>query len=335
MQVLVTGAAGMLGRRLVADLMAAGRIRVDGADRRIDRILAVDTAVGPLAALAAAGPRAPGPRLVPLGGPLDAPETLAEVRTAAPELIVHLAAAVSAAAEADFDLGLRVNLDALRALLDTARTLPAPPVVVFASSVAVFSAVGNATLDDDAPPAPASSYGTQKLMGELLLRDASRRGFLRARSLRLPTVVVRPGLPNAAASGFASGIIREPLAGREAVLPVAEGLRLHLASPANAVAALRHAIALDQSQLGTEPTITLPGLSVTVAEMIATLGRLAGPEAVARIRRAPDPAVEAIVASWPGGIRTPRAAALGFVPDASFEAILRQHIADTAATAAA
>ena len=326
MQVLVTGAAGMLGRRLVAGLLAAGEVTVNGAARRIDRLLAAD--IAPL-------PQPVDPRIVPLIGPLDGAETLAAIRDAAPELIVHLAAVVSGAAEADYDLGMRVNLDALRALIEVARGLPVPPVVVFASSVAVFSAAANETLDEDTLPAPRSSYGTQKLIGELLLRDASRRGFLQARCLRFPTIVVRPGAPNAAASSFASGIIREPLAGQTAVLPVAEGLRLHLASPANAVAAMRHAIALEQGRLGGETTLTLPGLSVTVAEMIDSLRRIGGAEAAARIRRAPDPAVEAIVASWPGGIRTPRAEALGFARDASFDALVHQHIADTADAAAA
>lgn len=326
MQVLVTGAAGMLGRRLVADMLAAGEVTVNGAARRIDRLLAAD--IAPL-------PQPVDPRCVPLTGPLEAPETLASLRAAAPELIVHLAAVVSGAAEADYDQGMRGNLDALRALIDTARTLPGPPVVVFASSVAVFSAAANETLDEDTLPAPRSSYGTQKLIGELLLRDASRRGVLHARSLRFPTIVVRPGAPNAAASSFASGIIREPLAGQEAVLPVAEGLRLHLASPANATAAMRHAIALEQAALQGETTLTLPGLSVTVAEMIESLRRIGGAEAAARIRRAPDAAIEAIVTSWPGGIRTPRAEALGFARNESFDALVRRHIEETAAATAA
>ena len=329
MRVLVTGAAGMLGRRLAAGLLAAEAVTVNGRTARIDRLLAADIAEAPLAALAA------DPRVQPLPGPVDAPETLAALRAAAPDAIVHLAAVVSGAAEADYDLGVRGNIEALQALIKAARALPAPPVFVFASSVAVFSAATNETLSEETLPAPRSSYGTQKLIGELMLRDASRRGFLQARALRLPTVVVRPGAPNAAASSFASGILREPLAGRDAVLPVPETLRLHLASPASAVAALRHALALEQAALAGETTITLPGLSVTVAEMIDALRRIAGPEAAARIRRAPDPAVEAIVASWPGGLCTPRAEALGFAADADVDALIRQHIAETTATAAA
>ncbi len=321
MRVLVTGAGGFLGRQFVEELARRGTLTVNGSDHEVSRILACDLAAEPLGQLADTYES-----VQPLVGPLDAPDTLDAIASAAPGLVVHLAAVVSSAAEADFTLGMQVNLGATVALIETLRGLPEPPVLLFASSVAVFSCAANEIISDTTQPQPRSSYGAQKLMGEILIRDVSRKGFVLGRSLRFPTIAVRPGKPNKAASSFASGILREPLAGLPAELPVGPDLRLHLASPAAARAALFHATALRQDLLAGETTITLPGISVTVGEMLATLSEVAGEAVAARVQSVPDAAIEAIVSSWPGGIETPRAQALGFTPDASFEALLRAHM---------
>ena len=239
---------------------------------------------------------------------------------------MHLAAVVSSAAEADFDLGMEVNLQSTLKLLDACHRPEKPPVVIFSSSVAVFSCADNETIQDTCLPEPQSSYGSQKLIGELLVRDATRKGFINGRSLRFPTISVRPGKPNLAASSFASGIIREPLAGLPSTLPVGQGLRLHLASPRVALKAMLHAISLQQDPLNGETTITLPGISVTVAEMVEALARVAGAQVAALIKHAPDPNIEAIVASWPGKIVTPRALALGFQADAGFDDLILHHM---------
>lgn len=320
MRVVVTGAAGFIGQMVVRALAGRDALRLDGAERRIAAILAIDIAEAPLAALAA-GHR----RIHALPGTLDDPAVLARIVAEAPDLIVHLAAVVSGQAEADWDLGMAVNLRGTLALIEACRRMARPPVVIFASSVAVFSCAANDTITDATLPAPRSSYGTQKLMGELVLRDASRRGFLRARSLRFPTIAVRPGAPNRAASSFASGILREPLAGQTAELPVGRELRLHLASPDRALAYTLHACGLPQEALEGETTLTLPGISVTVGEMIDTLARLAGPQVAARVIPRPDAAIEAIVAAWPGEILCPRARALGFVPNTGIADLIEEH----------
>ena len=320
MRIAVTGAAGFIGRMVVEALDRADTMLLDGAERRVAAILAIDIAEAPLREMAANGRRVHA-----LPGGLDAPEVLARLVQDAPDLVIHLAAVVSGQAEADFDLGMAVNLRGTLALIEVCRRMARPPVFVFSSSVAVFSCPGNATISEDTLPAPMSSYGTQKLMGELAVRDATRRGFIRGRSLRYPTVAVRPGAPNRAASSFASGIVREPLAGMAAELPVGRDLRLHLASPDRVLAHTLQGCALAQAALGTDTTLTLPGISVTVGEVIDTLARIAGPEVAACIRPAPDPAVEAIVASWPGEIACPRARALGFVPNTGIAELIEEH----------
>ena len=321
MRILVTGAAGFIGKMVVDALAARDELLLNGTRRRISAILANDIAEAPLTDLAAHHRRVHA-----LPGPLSAPEVLERIVTDAPDLVIHLAAVVSGQAEADFDLGMAVNLHATIDLIRACRRLPRPPVLLFSSSVAVFSCAANDTISEDRLPAPRSSYGTQKLMGELLVRDASRKGFILGRSLRFPTISVRPGAPNKAASSFASGIIREPLAGQEAILPVGRELRLHLASPERALAYTIHAAGLAQDDIGPDTTLTLPGVSVTVGAMIDTLERIAGPQAAARIRPEHDPAIEAIVASWPGEILTPRAQALGFAPDADFADLVTAHM---------
>lgn len=330
MDLLVTGAAGFIGSMVVAELSRLGSLTIDGSETSVGRIFAADIAEAPLAALARAHPR-----VVPFPGPVDGPETLRRIEEASPGLIVHLAAVVSGQAEADWDLGMQVNLSATIALVEACRRMQAPPVFLFSSSVAVFSCADNDTITEDTLPVPRSSYGAQKLMGEILVRDASRKGFIRGRSLRFPTISVRPGAPNRAASSFASGIIREPLAGQEAKLPVSRDLRLHLASPGKALSHVLRGAALDQAALNHETTITLPGLTVSVGTMLDTLKRIAGPEVAARVVSAPDPAIEAIVASWPGEIVTPRSRALGFVPDGDFAELINAHVALSGRLAAA
>ncbi len=243
--VLVTGAGGFIGRMCVEDLAARPRLRIDGREEEVGRILASDIAEAPLADLAARHDRVEA-----LPGDLSDPAVRDRIAAAEPDVVVHLAAVVSSAAEADLDLGLAVNLKALIELVSTLARAPEAPVFVFTSSVAVFACEGNADIDEDHPPMPMSSYGAQKVMGELLVRDAARRGALRGRTIRFPTISVRPGKPNKAASSFASGIAREPMAGETAPLPVRRDLRLHLASPGNAIAALRHAIGLAQARPG-------------------------------------------------------------------------------------
>jgi len=245
-----------------------------------------------------------------------------------PQTIFHLAAVVSGEAEADFDKGYRVNLDATRLLFEAIRKQNYRPRVVFTSSIAVFGAPFPEAIGDEFLNAPLTSYGTQKAIGELLLSDYSRRGFMDGIGIRLPTICVRPGKPNKAASGFFSGIIREPLAGQEAVLPVPETVRHWFASPRAAVGFLLHAARIDTGQLGARRNLNMPGISATVAEQIAALRKVAGDAVAQRIRREPDATIQRIVEGWPRNFDAQRALALGFRADASFEDIIRIHIED-------
>jgi D-erythronate 2-dehydrogenase len=320
MNVLVTGGAGFLGRRLARALLARGTLAgPDGAQERIERLLLLDLA-------AAEG--LDDPRVEAVGGDLADEELLRRVLDPATRSIFHLAAVVSAQAEADFDLGMRVNLDATRRLLDACRRLPRPPRLVATSSVAVYGGELPAVVTDDTALRPQSSYGIQKALGELLVADYTRRGWVDGRVLRLPTVSVRPGKPNRAASSFASGIIREPLAGVEAVCPVPPETRLWLLSPRKAVEGLVLGHELPREALGLVRSVNLPGLSVTVAEMVSALERVAGPEAAARIRWERDPEVERIVTSWPGAWDTARARRLGFSSDPDFDSVVRAYVED-------
>ena len=326
MRIVVTGAAGFIGQMVVNALASRDSLVLNGVERRIAAILATDIAQEPLAALAERHRRVHA-----LPGTLSSPPVLERIAEDAPDLVIHLAAVVSGQAEADYDLGMAVNLQATIDLINACRQMPKPPIFLFSSSVAVFSCAANDTISEDTLPAPRSSYGTQKLMGELLVRDASRKGFILGRSLRFPTISVRPGAPNKAASSFASGIIREPLAGQKAILPVGRDLRLHLASPGRALAYTLHAAGLTQGDIGLDTTLTLPGVTVTVGAMIDTLTRIAGQDVANRIKPAHDPAIEAIVASWPGQIITPRAQSLGFQPDTDFADLVTAHISRIAA----
>ena len=247
-----------------------------------------------------------------------------------PDLIFHLAAVVSGEAEADFDKGYRVNLDGTRALFDAIRKCGPDyrPRVVFTSSIAVFGAPFPEAIDDEFLSAPLTSYGTQKAICELLLSDYSRRGIFDGIGIRLPTICVRPGKPNKAASGFFSGIIREPLAGQEAILPVADTVRHWFASPRAAVGFLMHAAELDTGKLAARRNLSMPGVSATIADQIEALRRVAGADAVKLIRRQPDPVIERIVSGWPQNFDAGRAAGLGFRADPSFEEIIRIHLQD-------
>jgi nucleoside-diphosphate-sugar epimerase len=254
----------------------------------------------------------------------------AELVSSRPDVIFHLAAVLSGEAEAELEKGYRVNLDGTRFLLDGVRAIGPGyrPRVVFASSIAVFGAPLPEVIDDDQCVTPLTSYGTQKAIGELLLGDYSRRGILDGVGIRLPTICVRPGKPNRAASSFFSSIIREPLSGREAVLPVPDDVRHWHASPRAAVGFLVHAATIDGGALGNRRSLTMPGVSVTVAEQIAALRRIAGEEAVRLIRREPDETIMRIIAGWPRRFDARRASALGFRAEANFDEIIRAHVED-------
>src|SRR5262249_12343731 len=247
-----------------------------------------------------------------------------------PEVIFHLAAIVSGEAEAEFDKGYRINLDGTRYLIEAIRHVGGgyKPRLVFTSSIAVFGAPFPEKIGDEFFHTPLTSYGTQKLICELLINDYTRKGMLDGVSIRLPTICVRPGAPNKAASGFFSNIMREPLAGKEAVLPVSEDVMHWHASPRAAVGFLLHAATIDGAKLGPRRALSMPGLAVTVGEQIAALKKVAGDKVVARIKREPDAFIQGIVAGWPRNFDTRRAIELGFKPDASFEEIIRIHVED-------
>lgn len=317
MRVLVTGAAGMIGRKLVARLAAAPAIggrAVSALD--LHDIVAAEAPAGSSAAVSVHT------------GDLSAEGAAAALVARGPEIVFHLAGIVSGEAEQDFELGYRVNLDGTRALFDALRLAPGCPRVVYASSIAVFGAPFPDIIPDDFHPTPLTSYGTQKLIGELLLADYTRRGFIDGIGIRLPTICVRPGKPNKAASGFFSGIIREPLAGREAVLPVPRSVLHTHASPRSAVGFLLHAAAIDGEAVGPRRNLTMPGVAVTVGEQIEALRRVAGEGPASLIRDEPDERIWAIVRNWPTRFSAERARALGFVAESSFEEIIRAHIED-------
>ncbi len=320
MKVLIIGAAGMIGRKLTSALVASGHI----GSREISALTLADV-------IAPQPPQTDIPaRLHAVD--LSASETAATLIAERPDVIFHLAAIVSGEAEADFEKGYRINLDGTQHLLEAIRregmNQPYRPRLVFTSSIAVFGEPLPRDIPDEFPLTPLTSYGTQKAIGELLLADHSRRGFVDGIGIRLPTIVVRPGKPNKAASGFFSGILREPLSGQEAVLPVDPSVRHWFASPRAAVGFLLHAANLDTSGLGQRRSLTMPGLAATVAEEIEALRRIAGEKAVALIRQVPDPTIAAIVAGWPQGFVAKRAESLGFRADADFDTIIRAHIED-------
>src|SRR5687767_13146427 len=299
-KILVIGAAGMIGRKLVArlageDLILHDVVPFEGASAVSD---------------------------------LSIPGEAEKLVASRPQLIFHLAAVVSGEAEADFEKGYRVNLDGTRRLFEAIRKQNYRPRVVFTSSIAVFGAPFPEAIGDEFLNAPLTSYGTQKAIGELLLSDYSRRGIFDGIGLRLPTICVRPGKPNKAASGFFSGIIREPLAGQEAVLPVPETVRHWFASPRAAIGFLLYASNINTERLGTRRNLSMPGVAATVGEQIEALRKVAGEKVVRLIRREPDATIMRIVEGWPRNFDAQRALALGFRADQSFEQIIRIHIED-------
>jgi len=330
--VVITGGAGFLGARLARDLVAAGSLDAagDGA-RPLSRVTLLDRVAAPpdLAA---------DPRVAVAEGDLAgllAPGQAGLEALAGADVVFHLAAAVSGECEADFDLGIRANLHATEALLAACRAVGTRPLVVFSSSIAVFGGSPElplpAVVEDPTLPNPQTSYGIQKFIGEQLLADYTRKGFLRGRSIRLMTVSVRPGRPNAAASGFMSGIIREPLAGQRAVCPVDPATEVALASPARAIEALRCAATSPDDGWGGRTAVTMPGLTVTVGDMVAALREVAGPAVTSLIDWVPDPVVAGMVSGWAARFRSDRAARLGLTPDPDFTSIIRRHLAETQA----
>ena len=302
---LIIGAAGMIGAKIA-------------------KSLSNETLV-----LADAVPATPLPGSTVLTLDLTAPDAATQLLASKPSTIYHLAAIVSGEAEADFDKGYAVNLDSIRTLLEAIRHTPNyHPRVVYASSAAVMGRPFPDVIPDDFHTVPLTSYGTQKAIAELLINDYSRRGIIDGVSLRLPTICIRPGLPNRAASSFFSNILREPLAGKTANLPVPETTRHWFASPQTAVGFFRHAAAMDTGPLGTDRAVTVPGLSATVADQLAALARAAGPAALTLITRNPDPMVEKIVGGWALAYEATRALALGFTADRNFDDIIAAHLAE-------
>jgi len=319
MHVLIFGAAGMIGRKLTERFALSGRLGShDITELTLADIVSTEKPAGFAGKVTAAA--------LDIGDPGAA----ARVIAARPDVIFHLAAIVSGEAEVDFEKGYRINLDGTRHILEAVRRegvkSPYRPRFVLASSIAVFGAPFPERIGDDFFTTPLTSYGTQKAISELLLCDYTRRGFLDGIAIRLPTICIRPGKPNKAASGFFSNILREPLAGQEAVLPVAETVRHWHASPRAAVGFLVHAAEIDLATMGARRALTMPGLAATVAEQIEALRRVAGEKAVRLIRREPDPTIIKIVEGWPRAFDARRAQSLGFRAESSFDEIIRVHI---------
>ncbi|MGE3065021.1 MAG: D-erythronate dehydrogenase [Hyphomicrobiaceae bacterium] len=317
MHALIIGGAGMVGRKLAERLAADGRL----GKRELTQMTLYDV----VPATAPAGAKMP---VKVETGDLPAAGETDRLMQGRPDVVFHLAAIVSGEAEQDFDKGYRINLQGTMNLLDSIRRAGHKPRVVFTSSIAVFGAPFPPAIPDDFFHTPLTSYGTQKAIGELLLADYTRKGLLDGVGIRLPTVCVRPGKPNKAASGFFSNIIREPLAGQEAVLPVSEDVMHWHASPRAAVGFLLHAATLDGETIGPRRNLTMPGLAATVGQQIEALRKVAGDKVVARIRREPDPFVQKIVAGWPRNFDARRATELGFKAEKTFEDIIRIHIDD-------
>lgn len=321
MRIAIIGAAGMVGRKLTQKLVKDGGVRGSA----IDQMILADM-------FPADAPAGYQGDVQILSGDFSSREELDKLVAARPDIIFHLAAIVSGEAEQDFDKGYRINMDGMRHLLESIRKANAAegylPRLVFTSSIAVFGAPFPETIPEDFYHTPLTSYGTQKEISELLLADYSRKGFVDGIGIRLPTICVRPGKPNKAASGFFSNIIREPLNGEDAVLPVSDTVRHWHASPRSAVGFLVHAAELDTARLGPRRNVTLPGVSCTVAEQIEALRNVAGEDAVKLIRREPDEMIMRIVAGWATRFDASRAEGLGFTADKSFEDIVKAHIED-------
>ena len=312
MNVLVTGAAGFLGRRLARALLAGAR-----GLPAVSRLIAVDTARSDIDDV----------RVDRRVGSITDAEFVRSAFDGDVDLVFHLAAVLSGQAESEFDLGMRVNVDATRSLLEGCRHQAKPSRFVFTSTVAVFGGRLPEVVPEDVAVTPQSSYGTEKAIAELLVSEYSRKGFIDGIACRVPTVAVRPGAPNSALSSFVSGIIREPLAGIDTVCPVPLDTRLWISSPEVLTANLLHAARIETSVLEDRRMLNLPGLSVSPAEMLDSLGRLAGDSARARVRCAPDDRIVRVVSTWPGAFDVSRALGLGFIADPDIDSIVRQYIA--------
>jgi D-erythronate 2-dehydrogenase len=316
MRIVITGGCGFLGRRVAMRLLDRGT-----ASGPVERLVLFDNALPAL-------PLPDDIRLSVVAGDIADRDTVARLIAPGTDAVFHLAAIVSGQAEADTDLGYRVNLDGTRAVLDACRALATAPRLIFASSLAVYGGALPPEVGEETALTPQSSYGTQKAIGELLVNDYSRKGFIDGLALRLPTVVVRPGLPNRAASTFASSMIREPLTGRDAVCPVSPDMVMALASPRRIVAGLAHALDLPTGALGANRSLQLPGFSVSVGDMAEALRRAGGEDAYRRIRWQPDAQIQAIISSWPQALAAPRAEALGFGRDSGIDEVIAAFIED-------
>ena len=318
MEVLITGGAGFLGSKLARQLLARGTlVGSSGQPEKISRITLLDQ-------VAAQGFN--DPRIALMTGDAADAAVIADALTPSVQSVFHLAAVVSGEAESDFDLGMRINLDATRILLEQARKNGNRPRVVFTSSVAVFGGELPPKVLDTTPATPQGSYGAQKAMCELMVTDYSRKGFVDGRSLRLPTVTVRPGKANKAASSFASGIIREPLNGVVSVCPVPPDTKVWALSPRSTVHNLIHAHELESAAFGSAGAVNLPGLTTTVGEMVAAMGRVAGAETMKLVEWKEDPAILKLVRTWPGDFVTARAEKMGFVHDANFDEVVKAYM---------
>jgi len=318
MKILITGGAGFLGKRLAAALMARGTVALrPGEAQQIRELTLVDTVAGEPSA---------DPRVRVVAGDISDRALLDRLIDSETSAIFHLAAIVSGMAEAEFDIGMRINLDATRSLLEVCRARGHRPRIVFTSSVAVYGGHLPDVVTDESVVNPQTSYGTQKAIGELLINDYTRKGFVDGRALRLPTVSVRPGRPNAAASSFASGIIREPLNGEDAICPVDDGTRVLLISPRTVTECLIAGLELPGDAFGAKRVVNLPGLSMSVGEMIAALQRVAGKDVAMRVRRQRDERISRFMTGWPGAWDNTRARAMGFPADENFDDVIREHI---------
>lgn len=320
MRVAILGGAGFLGKKLALALLERGYlVSNDGSRKDISKLILFDKVAASLA---------DDSRLETITGEITNPSDIRSLLAQKPDVIFHLAAVVSGEAEENFELGMKVNLQATQTILETCRTTGFSPRLLFSSSVAVFGGDMPPIIQDDTAPFPQSSYGTQKAICELLINDYSRRGFIDGRVLRLPTIVVRPGKPNRATSSFASSIIREPLQGKEAVCPVSKDTKLWIMSPRKAIESFIHAAELPANAFGKHRTVSLPGLTVSVQEMIRSLEVIAGREVVNRIAWQPDAFIQRIVGSWPSAFAPKRAEALGFKADNSMKEIIQAFIDD-------
>jgi len=319
MRIVITGGAGFLASRLARALLARGSLTdARGESREIRDLVLVDVVPATIS----------DRRVSVVTGDLAEPALIERVVTDDTDSIFHLAAVVSGQAEAEFDIGMRVNLDATRALLERCRKLPRPPKFVFTSSLAVFGGALPDPVPDDAVLTPQTSYGTQKAIGELLVYDMTRKGYIDGRSLRLPTVTVRPGKPNKAASSFASGIIREPLSGVDAICPVARDTRVWVTSPNAVVANLIVGHEAPANKFAHTRSINVPGILVGVGEMVDALRRIAGDAVADRVKWRLDPAIDRIVQTWPARFAPVLGPALGMQADSDVESIIRQYVED-------